>query len=455
MASAEEQTRSTRKPLWRSINRRTWLTFLLGNLTGALVVAGIVALLPPSAEREELEPGELVILSGRDDSVGDQRSAMIELWNASHPLNPARLIPLNEAANGQRVEMVNRAQNDAEIDIFNLDVTFVAEFAEANWLRPIDEKALHDRPEEVFLANPLETCRYGGKLWALPFNTDAGLLFYRKDLGLRPPFDSYDWSRITAESERILSAKAPGSPLGGGYTGQLDDYEGLTANALEAIWANSGEVRIDAQGQVSVDRERWTEALRRLTPGPVGDPKPSVVHPDSLGFDETRSREAFRAGKVLFMRNWPVAYRNLSAADDTDGAAGSAPPTPIQFGVTKLPGPSALGGQNLAIAKKTRQPKAAQALIEFLTGQESQRNLFERGGFAATRADVYQDAMIARQVPYVTLLLNAVNGARLRPVSPYYDNFSRVFRRHVRMVIDGGILPDDIDHRLTEALKGR
>ncbi|MBE1491583.1 extracellular solute-binding protein [Plantactinospora soyae] len=428
--------------------RRWWRAFALGNLSGLLVAALVVTPILLLRGPEELEPGELVILSGGDDGVGGQRNALIELWNASHPRNPARIIELPEASDGQHAQMVNWAQTNPEIDVFNLDVTWTAEFASTDRLRPIVESRLLDKPDEVFLKNPLSTCRYDGKLWAMPFNTDAGLLFYRREPGLRPPFD---WSAITSASGRALAARPPGSPLEAGYTSQLDSYEGLTVNALEALWAAGGELHVDRDGQVSVDRDRWTGALRPLTPGAAS----SVVLPDALNQDENRSREAFRAGKVMFMRNWPVAYRSLSGTDATPAPAGAPPPpASFQFDVTALPGPSVLGGQNLAIAKQTGQPRAAQALIAFLTGEQSQRILFQRGGFAATRTVVYADEAINQQYPYVKLLLDAVNGARLRPVSPYYVNFSLVLRGHVRAVLDGGDLPADLDERLTQALRG-
>lgn len=440
------------EPVRGTDRRRWWRAFALGNLSGALVVALLATVVLAQREPEELEPGELVILSGRDDSVGGQRDALIELWNASHPRTPARIIPLREASDGQHAEMVNRAQTDPEIDVFNLDVTWTAEFASGDRLQPIDDSHLLDRPDDVFLANPLSTCRYDGKLWALPFNTDAGLLFYRGDLELRPPLD---WAAIVAQSTRALAARAPGSPLEAGYTGQLGDYEGLTVNALEALWAAGGDLRIDRDGQVTVDRDRWADALRKLRPGAGANGGAPIVLPDALNQDENRSREAFRAGKVLFMRNWPVAYRTLSGTDATPGPAGApAPPAAFRFDVAALPGPSVLGGQNLAVAKQTRQPRAAQALIAFLTGDQSQRILFQRGGFAATRADVYSDEAINQQHPYVRLLLDAVNRARLRPISPYYVNFSVVLRGYVRTALEGGTLPADLDQRLTQALRG-
>ena len=72
----------------------------------------------------------------------------------------------------------------------------------------------------------------------------------------------------------------------------------------------------------------------------------------------------------------------------------------MPFDVARIPGRSVLGGQNLAIAANSDQPRAAQELIEFLTSARSQQILFERGGFAATREVVYQDSAVRANFPY-------------------------------------------------------
>lgn len=79
--------------------------------------------------------------------------------------------------------MLTRAQS-GHGDIYNLDVTWTAEFADAGYIQSLDEPGV---PEDGFLAGPLATCRYDGELWTLPFNTDVGLLYYRSDLLDLPP----------------------------------------------------------------------------------------------------------------------------------------------------------------------------------------------------------------------------------------------------------------------------
>jgi multiple sugar transport system substrate-binding protein len=150
------------------------------------------------------------------------------------------------------------------------------------------------------------------------------------------------------------------------------------------------------------------------------------------------------------MRNWPRAYRAL--AQDLEGAPA------VQFGVAPLPaGSGVLGGQNLAVSADSTRPRAAQALIEFLTGERSQQILFERGGLPATRAVVYSDQAVQdRYHQYVGILEQALTAAELRPTQPHYARFSEVFRAAVTGYLrQGRPLADDLQAQLEAAVKGQ
>lgn len=453
--------------------RRGWAGLATGTALGALLAVLVPAVLPwPAAPDGGLEPGTIWILSGVDESPGGQRQALIDQWNALPGRPEARIIPVAGGADAARAEMVATAQagGDARtgadgaaetdtVDIYNLDVPLMAQFVEFEYLRPLDPATV-DR--SGFLAGPLATCERDGKLWALPFNTDAALLYYRTDL-LGPAEPPASWPAVRSRVEQIFAAGDTGAAQGpwpaAGYAGQFADYEGLSVNAFEAIWAAGGEV-VDGDGNVVVASPEAREGLRRLA-GWLANRQ--LILPEATRFTEAETTQAFRDGQVVFMRNWPIEYRALlsaeSAGPGTAGTPASAGGEPdgkaIPFDVRPLPGHSVLGGQNLALAASTDQPRAAQELIEFLTEPRSQQILFERGGFAATREIVYHDAAILQKYRYAATLLDAIRQARNRPDTPYYALFSEVFREGVRQALaNGGELPDGFADRLADALKG-
>lgn len=427
--------------IWSWIQaRRGRAGLMAGAAAGLLTGLAISAVVPKLVNDDNsLEPGELVIMSSVDESQNGQRQRLLDQWNDIHgDTNRARIEPVNRDPAKAHGEMLDAP---SDIDIINLDVTWTAEFAASGRIR-----ALTDTDLSGFLEEPLRTCEYQGTLYALPFNTDAGLLYYRafKRDGKTWPAPPTTWDEVVSDSNEAFAARLEPN-MEAGYAAQLDpDSEILTVTALEAIWSAGGDV-VDDNGKVVIDSEAAERGLRRLSDGLDPSSRPEIL-PDSRTFDEKKSTKAFGDGRVTAMRNWPVAYRDLSTKTK-----------PFEYAVTTLPGKvSVLGGQNLAITRNSGQPRAAQALIEFLTGERSQQILFEHGGLAATREIVYRDENVTTNFPYATTLLEAIRRARPRPVTPHYTEFSAVFRKVVTEAWnhDGEITPEQAA-RLSDALEGK
>jgi multiple sugar transport system substrate-binding protein len=414
-------------------NWRLPLACATAGLAVGIVMTLFGATLVAPDDPDRIEEDTIVILTGRDDSIGGQRQRLIDDWNRLYPDSQAHLVELSGLADSQRSEMLARAQAGQDVDVFNLDVTWIAEFAEAGYIRSLDESRIRT---DGFLDNPLTTCRYAGRLWALPFNTDVGLLYYRSDLIEKPP---RQWDEL---EQQVKEVRGRTGNRVDGYAGQFADYEGLTVTAWEVIHGVVGPL-VDEDGELVV--ADWQMPLVNAGLRRLGDIAPSGV-PE---FDEDSAIQAFQTGDTLFMRNWPRAHRALAA-----GLEGS---TSVPFGVALLPGNTGmLGGQNLAISASSKRPRAAQALIEFLTSDRSQQLLFERGGLPATRKVVYHDPVVREQYPsYVDTLKMAIEQADLRPIQPHYARVSQTLRSAVDDYLRQEIpLPDDFPSRLADASKG-
>jgi len=414
---------------------RGWFGLAVGICLGLLVGLLAPSIFPGKPPAEVMEPGTLVVYGGTDDSEGHQRKKLIDHWNEI-PGNPTAVYRDIEG-NGQYAFMASDAQKSrSDVDIYVLDLIWTADFAANDYILPLDRKTIDT---SGFLGQPLKSCEYQGKLWCLPFNSDAGLLYYNSDLVPKGPQTT--WQGLKNKTDEVLAAH---KEIEAGFTGQFNDYEGLTVNALEMIWAYGGEL-VNADNEVHLD-QGVLAALKELSRGFTSDPR--YILPESKTFQENESRDAFRQGKVLFMRNWPVHYRTLKDPDDS-----GLPP--IQFDVKELQHGSALGGQNLAISHHSDQPIAARKLIEFLTSERSQQILFERGGFAATREVVYHDQFIQAEYGYTKTLLSAIKHAHLRPVTPHYERFSEEFRKGVKYAIEHeGDSPSGWEATLQAALRG-
>ncbi len=252
---------------------------------------------------------------------------------------------------------------------------------------------------------------YGGKLYGVPYTSNAGLLYYRKDIldkaGKKPP-------KTWAELRQLAKTVAPKYGLEG-YAGQFLTYEGLTVNFAEAVQSAGGAILTDDGTRVAVNSPQARQGLDFLVRGF----REGWIPKRSLTFKEEESRKEFQDGRLLFLRNWPYVYK-----------LASRPGSKVRnkFGVTLLPGQSgpgssSLGGANLAVSAYSRHQKTAIAFIKYFTSLENEREVLTKG-FPPVWARLYDDPALIRRFPYLPVLKQSILSAKPRPVSPNYNQVS-------------------------------
>ncbi|MBO3744598.1 ABC transporter substrate-binding protein [Streptosporangiaceae bacterium NEAU-GS5] len=373
-----------------------------------MVVTGCAAEQPESSTEGTGGTGPITLVIGRDTTA--YLRPQLDRWNQSHPAEQVTLLELPEAADEQRAQMVANLQAHSDrYDVLGLDVVWTAEFAEQGWIVPLDRSLF---PLARFLRPVVDTAVYRDRLWAVPYTSNAGLLYYRSDLlkkeHLKPP---RTWAELRNEA-RLLAKKYSI----GGYAGQFLTYEGLTVNFAEAVQSAGGQILSPDARRVTIDDTTATRALDFL----VGGLTEGWIPQESLSYKEEESRLAFQEGRLAFARNWPHAY-----GPATQSAIGG------KFAVTRLPGldgpgSSSLGGYNLAISAYSKRQKTALDFIRYFTGLANERLVLTQGSFPPVWAELYDDPALIKRFPYLPALKEAILTARPRPVTPIYNQVSLV-----------------------------
>ncbi|MGP3983673.1 ABC transporter substrate-binding protein [Streptomyces sp. KR80] len=378
-----------------------------GLLAAALICAGYAGTGAPPVEPvgDSGGRGPLTLVTGGD--LTSYLSGVLKDWNRTHPGEKVTLVELPEAADEVRAQMSTSLRSGSDrYDVLNIDVAWTSEFAAAGWISPLDRDRF---PVKQFLPPVVETATFGGQLHALPYVTNAGLLYYRKDVleqeGEQPP-------RTWAELERLARTVAPKHGLDG-YAGQFLPYEGLTVNAAEAVQSAGGSILADEGKRVTVDSPEARKGVAFLADGVRG----GWIPKEALGYKEEESRQAFQDGRLLFLRNWPYVH---ALADGKDSKVAG------KFGVVPLPGPdgpaeSILGGSNLAINARSKHRESAADLLEYLTSERVQRQVLTEGSLPPVRAGLYEDPALVHRFPYLPTLRQSVLDAKPRPKSPRYE----------------------------------
>ena len=91
----------------------------------------------------------------------------------------------------------------ADPDILQLDVVWTPEFAAAGWILPVDEFRISQETLADFFDATLRANHWGGRLYAVPWFVDTGMLYWRTDLMSAAPAG---FAELSAAASRALEA---------------------------------------------------------------------------------------------------------------------------------------------------------------------------------------------------------------------------------------------------------
>lgn len=354
-----------------------------------------------------------------------------EIWakKTGHTIKIMRLPPQSERLG---IYQQFLAAKSAVVDVYAIDVVWTGVLS--NYLVDLTEKAgstIQDHFPAIIKNNTID-----GKLIAMPWFTDAGMLYYRKDLlqqsGEKVP-ETWDDLSATAKKIQETRRKADGNEKMWGFVWQGKSYEGLTCDAVEWIYSYNGGSIVEPSGKISIDNPHAIKALRQAKSW-VGTVSPR----DVLTYDEESARHVFQSGNAVFMRNWPYAW-GLANSDNS--------PVKGKVGVAALPkggkdgrGAATLGGVQMAVSKYSMNIDAAVDLVLFLTGKEEQRRRAIVGGFNPTIASLYRDKDVLAANPFQGALYETIVNAAARPSTATrgkYNQVSSEFYNTVHTVLAG------------------
>jgi trehalose/maltose transport system substrate-binding protein len=288
-----------------------------------------------------------------------------------------------------------------------------------------------------------------GKLLAMPWFTDAGVLYYRKDLLEKYKLTApKTWEEMAKDAKIIQDGeRAAGNKDMQGFVFQGKAYEGLTCNALEWVSSFGGGSFIESDGKISANNDKAAKALDNAASW-IGTISPRSV----LNGQEEEARGIFQNGNAAFMRNWPYAWSLAQKADSK---------VKDKVGVSALPaGPdgksaATLGGWQLAVSKYSKHPKESADLVMFLTSKDIQKQRAIEGSYNPTIPELYKDADVLKASPFFGNLFDVFTNAVPRPsivTGEKYNESSAAIWNASSSVLNGKAKGADAVKKLEEDL---
>lgn len=403
----------------------------------AALLATLLLAVACTSTPETKAGSELVWAIGAIDAKEDGLApAVADVWNRRHPAGPkVRVVALPSSADEQRQLMaIELNAGLEEFDILSLDVVWTGEFAESGWI--VDLQEMRREIEAVTLPAPFQSATWKDKLWAAPFNSGAGILYYRKDLVSTPPTT---WEELV----RVGTAAVANQPGMVPFAAQGAQYEGLVVNFLEYFWSAGGGEVIDSAGrEVRFEEGPARQAIEFMQRSFAGGFYPPAIRTMMEG----EALDLFQSGKAVFMRNWPFAHAEVIKKSRFADSMGIAP-LPTFAGHRPV---SALGGQNLAVSRFSKSVEGAKEFVRFASTDPEVQRLIGSKGSAPTIASVYKDL---GDNSLMKLLSDVLPNAKPRPPAPNWAAISDEVQQQVFPVYTATVADASSTDRAVRAIR--
>jgi multiple sugar transport system substrate-binding protein len=386
-----------------------------------------------NAAPDKSQFGPITVVQGKDNNgLLPQYAAM---WNKDHPKEKVTFKEQSDQADQQLQDLLQHFQQKLpDYDVVSSDVVWTQQLASQGYLQPLT--GAYKLDESAVVPAVLNTAKYRGIQYAAPSSTDSQILYYRKDwLGSNPVPKTF--------ADMFKLCKIAKQHNAGCYSGQFAKYEGLTVNFSEAVNSAGGTV-VDSKGQPTLDTPEAKKGLQTL----VDAFKNGDIPKEAITYQEEQGRQAFEAGKLMFLTNWPYAY-SLAKADATSFAKKN----PNALGIAGFPGKSSLGGHNWAISNFSKHKGTALKFLKWYQTDAIQKFAIEKGSAAPVIASLYTDSSLTGKFPYLPTLKASLDQAVPRPASPYYQAISTAIQNNAYAALQGSKSVDQALSDMSTSIK--
>ena len=335
-------------------------------------------------------------------------------------------------------------------DVVMIDSVWIAEFANAGFLVPLDELDAdwtHNEYANDLYPAFVEANSFGGHFYGLQVEADLSLLWYRKDWfdaeGLTPPTD---WNELLSTARYFARPEMreryglfyPFIFPGGQAAGEATVY-----NLLPWIWSAGGTVLMN--GQVNLDNDASREAMAFI--------------------GELVNRHALTPSEVVNW-NWESVPQRLARGEAAMALGGSyESPTILEESDWEedeflkridcclspaAPGrdPAATaGGMSYAVLRQSNNPELVMDVLKLAADRDLIAE-FCRITYQNSPRPSMREVFSSKDAPLLAKTSSLLSAARARPVTPEYTRVSEQLQNMFENIISNTA---SADHAVKQA----
>lgn len=352
-----------------------------------------------------------------DSGLSEYQQTAVEEFEATHPNIEVEITTVPYDQYQQRLQLA--VQGGDPPDVSTVDQIWQGAFAAGGAVAPLDDRIGESDQitQDQFFPGAWESARYDGTTWGIPFNVDVwAFTYYNNDLlddaGIDPE-QLTTWGGFRDAAEQLSSD----DQFGVGLFGHQAEDAITVMNMF--VFSNGGQVLND-DGSCALDEPPAVEALEyyaSLAPyAPQG----------ALNAASEDMRELF-LNETVATEWWPALEQPTLQDSELD------------WGFVRNPAPEGetpvgtFGGWNLVIWEDSEHKDAAWEFIEFLVQDDVNGKVVDLVPANVDAAETFLEEN--RRDP--DQVLEHLNNAKPRPLSPRYLEVSEVEQRMVQEILSG------------------
>jgi multiple sugar transport system substrate-binding protein len=324
-------------------------------------------------------------------------------------------------------QIVALSGRTGEYDLTTVDEPYLPSYHP--FLVNLDPMVQSDKfPKEDWVPVMWDAGVYDGKTYAIAFDPNVQILFYRKDIlekmGLKVPTTWPEYMEVATKSH---TAEVPGSVM------SAIRHPQTGINAWNFITTRGNEI-FDDKFMPAFDNEKSYEALA-LYKEIVDKVSPKGV----VGYDGTAATTDFRQGKAVLYQYWASVAPGMKTAQDSK-VVETAAYAPV-IGWEKRH--SMRGVWNWSISADSKQRDAAWEFVKWFTTPDAMMKYVKSGAGNTPRISVLDSQAFQSAYPHAPALAETFKMAKKRPIFNEYNEILEALNIMGSKVTTGEATPKD------------
>ncbi len=344
--------------------------------------------------------------------------------------------------------MTDLAAGAGSYDVIEFDNGWVAKFAAADWVEPLDAYAGKGYIDSL-LPGLVKTFTVKGKTLGVVWNNDTRFFFYNEAMlakaGIKSPPTT--WAEVVAQSKALKKAGVSEFPIA-----EYWNQEWALANSIAYYLYSYGANYFNDKGEITIARPEAVAALQFMADSILKD---KIVNPSSVTLSQEAAADLFyRGSSAFFFQGFPstYSYTNDPKTSKVVGQIRVASWLPAKTAAlqTTLTLPEAF-----AIPRTSKNKQAAWKFIQYMISKEKDKERAVEIGSLPLFKDLYADPQLLKLYPYWNEFGKQAAVARALPLVNWYDELVNKAIVAAQRMLLGSETAQAVADELAAYLKGK